>query len=78
MFYGCSSLSFLPDISKWNIFEMADIKGIFKGCTSLVYCPYISKLGIDHISLSYSAYDSKKEDMIRNYFSGCINAINIK
>ena len=32
MFYGWSSLSNLPDISKWNIEKVISMKEMFKGC----------------------------------------------
>ena len=35
MFYNCSSLSSLPDISKWNTNNVNDMKCMFYGCSSL-------------------------------------------
>ena len=35
MFCGCSSLSSLPDISKWNINNVTDMRWMFSGCSSL-------------------------------------------
>ena len=35
MFYGCSSLKKLPDISKWDILNIKNISGLFSGCISL-------------------------------------------
>ena len=32
IFYGCSSLSSLPDFSKWNTNNVTNMNGIFKGC----------------------------------------------
>ena len=43
MFDGGSSLSNLPDISKWNINNVNDISGIFNECKSLTILPDISK-----------------------------------
>ena len=34
LFAGCSSLKYLPDISKWNIQNTTDISNLFAGCTS--------------------------------------------
>ena len=34
LFAGCSSLQYLPDISKWNITNTKDISYMFAGCTS--------------------------------------------
>ena len=42
MLDGCSSLSFLPDISKWNTNNVKDINHMFGGCSSLSYSPDIS------------------------------------
>jgi len=46
MFSGCSSLSYLPDISKWNINNIKKIKCLFEGCLSLSSFPDISKWDI--------------------------------
>ena len=35
MFYKCSSLSSLPDISKWNTSNVTDMRGMFSNCSSL-------------------------------------------
>ena len=43
MFYGCSSLSSLPDISKWNTNNVTDMSWMFLGCPSLSSLPDISK-----------------------------------
>ncbi len=43
MFNGCSSLSFLPDISKWKIKNQIKIERIFDGCKSVISLPDISK-----------------------------------
>ena len=36
MFYRCSSLSFLPDISKWNTINVTDMNGMFDGCLNII------------------------------------------
>ena len=43
MFYNCSSLISLPDISVWNTKVVANPEEIFHNCTSLVSLPDISK-----------------------------------
>ena len=43
LFYECSSLKSLPDISKWNVNNLETINNIFKGCSSLLSFPNISK-----------------------------------
>ena len=43
MFYECSSLNSLPDISKWNTSNVNDMSGMFRNCSSLNSLPDISK-----------------------------------
>ena len=43
MFYGCSSLLSLPDISKWKTNNIIDMCSIFDGCSSLSTLPDIYK-----------------------------------
>ena len=43
MFYECSSLTILPDISEWNISNINDISFMFYNCSSLIQLPDISK-----------------------------------
>jgi len=43
MFSECSSLSSLPDISKWNTNNVTNMSFMFYGCTSLSSLPDISK-----------------------------------
>ena len=43
MFYGCSSLLSLPDISKWNTSNVTNMGYMFFGCSSLSSLPDISK-----------------------------------
>ena len=46
MFSGCSKLSSLPDISKWNTNNVIDMRGIFENCKNLFSLPDISKWNI--------------------------------
>ena len=48
MFRRCSSLSSLPDISKWNINNVTSMLGMFEGCSSLSSLPDISKWNINN------------------------------
>ena len=41
MFYGCSSLVSLPDISKWNTKNVTNIKHIFDRFSKLLVKPYL-------------------------------------
>ena len=43
MFYNCSSLNLLGDISKWNTRNVTNMCSLFSGCTSLKFLPDISK-----------------------------------
>ena len=49
IFFGCSSLLSLPDISKWNTNKFPQMIGMFKGCSSLSSLPDISKWNIKFI-----------------------------
>ena len=35
MFYGCSSLSDIKSLEKWNVSNCNDFEGMFSGCSSL-------------------------------------------
>ena len=50
IFYGCSNLSYLPDISKWNTKNVTDMSSIFYGCSKLSYLPDISKWNTNNIT----------------------------
>ena len=39
MFYGCSSLSNLPDISKWNTKNVKYMNDMFNGCSKSLKIP---------------------------------------
>ena len=49
MFYLCSSLISLPDISKWDTSNVEYMEGVFYGCESLISLPDISKWNIDKV-----------------------------
>ena len=46
MFSYCSSLSSLPDISKWNTSKVNNMNDMFRYCSSLSSLPDISKWNI--------------------------------
>ena len=50
MFYGCSSLKSLPDISKWNTNNVIDMSLLFFDCSSLKSLPDISKWNISNVT----------------------------
>ena len=54
MFYNCSSLSSLPDISKWNTSNVNNMSSMFYNCSSLSSLPDISKWNISNVNnMSY-------------------------
>ena len=58
MFYGCFSLFSIPDISKWNTFNVTNMSHAFDGCISLIDLPDISKLNTFNVSdMSYMFKD---------------------
>ena len=54
MFYECSSLSSLPDISRWNTNNVTNMSAMFYECSSLSFLPDISKWNIHNVTdMSY-------------------------
>jgi len=49
IFAGCSSFSYLPDISKWNTSNAIDMSGMFANCSSLLSLPNISKWNTSNV-----------------------------
>ena len=64
MFYECSSLISLPDISKWNINDVNNMIYMFSGCSSLISLPDISK------------WNTNKVNNMKSMFSGCSSLMN--
>ena len=50
IFYDCSSLKSLPDISKWNPNNVINMKKLFYNCASLKSLPDISKWNINNVT----------------------------
>ena len=59
MFYECSSLIELPDISNWNTKRVTNMNSMFSGCSSLTSLPDISKWKLHNVI------------DISNMFNGC-------
>ena len=89
IFYVCSSLSSLADISKWNTNNVTDM---FWGCSSLSSLPDISKWNINKVSnMSYmfsnceslsslpdiSTWNTNNVTFMNNMFDGCDKLKNI-
>ena len=54
MFYGCSSLSSLPNISKWNTNKVYNMRWMFNGCSSLSSLPDISKWNNNNVDKMFN------------------------
>ena len=63
MFFGCTSLSSLPNISKWNTNKVTNMSSMFNGCSSLSSLPDISKWNTNNVT--------DMDDM----FNECLNII---
>ena len=61
MFYNCSSLISLPDISKWNTNNVKNMSWMFYGCSSLSSLPDISKWNTNNVK--------DMHEMFKNCFS---------
>ena len=93
MLAGCSSLTNLPDISKWNTEKIIDMGYMFSNCSSLKSLPDISKWNIENVinmpSIFYNCRSLislpylKKWDIstlqftIEDLFGGC-NLLNLQ
>ena len=51
IFAQCSSLSSLPDISKWNTENVTDKNGMFYKCSNLLLIPEISNWNTKNVSI---------------------------
>ena len=92
MFSGCSLLSSLPDISKWNTKNVTNMNYMFSKCSSLVSLPDISKWNTKNvtnmrsmfsrcsslISLpDISKWNTNRINTINSMFSGCSSLISL-
>ena len=92
MFYGCSSLISLPDLSLWDTNKNIDINNIFKDCSSLISIPDISNWKIDKVNdmnnifcgcsslvslPDISNWNTYKVTNISNMFNGCSSLISL-
>ena len=59
MFFKCSSLISLPDISPWNTEKVSNMSNLFNGCSSLISLPDISQWNTTNVS------------NMSNLFNGC-------
>ena len=63
IFYGCNSLSSLPDISKWDISKVKDMTSILNECNSLLVIPNLSKWKKIEFHMSYSSTRNNKDKL---------------
>ena len=63
MFYGCSSLTSLPDIYKWNTTNVTDMSYMFCGCSSLTSLPDISKWNTTNVTDMSCMFDGCKSSL---------------
>ena len=63
MFYNCSSLTTLPDISKWNTWNAMNMGFMFYNCSSLTWIVDISNWSTGNIRFK------------KFMFKGCINLL---
>ena len=65
MFYGCTSLVSIPDISNWKTSKVTNLNHMFYGCTSLISIPDISKWNIDSV------------ERMTDMFNGCTSLVSL-
>ena len=91
MFFGCSSLLALPDLSLWSTERVTDFSGIFGECSSLIFLPDLSEWDLSeakNISFMFfdcsslrvlpdiSIWDTSNVVNIESLFEGC-SSLNI-
>ena len=73
MFYQCSSLSSLPDISNWNTSNVTHMNCMFCGCSSLSSLPDISNWNTSNVTnMSYMFNECSSLSSLPN-ISNCKN-----
>ena len=72
LFAECSSLSELPDISKWNTENVTTMNGLFWKCSSLSLLPDISKWNIKNVTNAhlYHNYQIYQNGIQKMYYYG--------
>ena len=76
-FAECSSLQYLPDISKWNTYNVTNMKEMFSGCVSLKSIPDISKWDTSKVTdISFIFFDCRSLIQIPNISKWNISNLN--
>ena len=68
MFYNCSSLTSLPDISKWNTKNATNLYCMFYSCRSLTSLPDISKWNTQNVININDMFDEYSKLLVEPYF----------
>ena len=50
LFYGCESLTSIPDISEWNTSNVTDMNNMFYKCKTIISLPDISKWNTSNVT----------------------------
>ena len=59
MFYKCESLTYLPNISNWDIRQVTNMSYMFNECSSLSILPDISEWNFNKLSdINHMFYES--------------------
>ena len=92
MFYNCNTLYSLPDISKWNTYNVTDMSCMFSDCNKLSSLPDISKWDTSNVtnmnSIFYycnaltslpdiSKWNTSKVTNMNSLFSNCISLTSL-
>ena len=68
MFFNCSSLNNLPDISKWDTKNVTNISYMFCRCSSLNNLPDISKWDTKNVTNMSGMFSDCNEKIIPKKF----------
>ena len=63
MFYNCSSIEYIPNISNWDTSEVKTMQYMFYKCSSLKYLPDISKWKLDNVKNKRHIFPKKNESI---------------
>ena len=72
MFYNCSELKSLPDISKWDTKYVINMKKMFYNCKSLISLPDITKWKLNKNLNKKSMFLKCNEEIIPEKFKESI------
>ena len=72
LFSGCSSLTSLPDISKWDTKNVNDMSYLFSKCISLKSFPDISVWVLKKKVSKELMFEGINKNIIPKKFKGCV------